>query len=51
VFNKVVKWLKLDGWEKNGLVGKAFGEDKGRVALRAPQSLVPAGWSSTEIAE
>jgi len=33
VFNKVVEGLKLDGWEKNELVVKAFGEDKGRVVL------------------
>ena len=33
------------------MVVKAFGEDKGRVVLRAPQSLVPIGWSRTEMAE
>jgi len=47
----MVEGLKLDGWEKNGLVVKAFGEDKGRVVLRAPQSPVPVGWSRTEMAE
>jgi len=51
IFNKVVEGLKLDGWEKNGLVVKAFAEDKGRVVLRAPQSPVPVGWSRKEMAE
>jgi len=51
VFNKVVEGLKLDGWEKNGLVVKVFGEDKGRVVLKVPQGPVLAGWSKTEIVE